>query len=103
MQTEFVVAKCDVYCRWTGPYPRYRCYVNDELFTERTWIWQDVYLEESFQIQAPVGKYTVRVELLDTEHASIKVRNLRVEHGPAVIAPDGRVQVYTPEKSNENA
>lgn len=102
MQTEFVIAKCDVYCRWTGPYPRYRCYVNDELFTERTWIWTDVYLEESFQIQAPVGKYTVRVELLDTEHASIKVRNVRVDHGPAVIAPDGRVQIYTPEKPNED-
>ena len=102
MQTEFVIAKCDVYCRWTGPYPRYRCYVNGELFSERTWIWQDVYLEESFQIQAPVGKYTVRVELLDTEHASIKVRNLRVENGPAVIAPDGRVHIYTPERSNES-
>jgi hypothetical protein len=102
MQTEFVIAKCDVYCKWTGPYPRYRCYVNDELFSERTWIWQDVYLEESFQIQAPAGKYTVRVELLDTAHASIKVRNLRVDHGPGVIAPDGRVQIYTPERSNES-
>ena len=51
MQTEFVIAKCDVYCKWTGPYPRYRCYVNDELFSERTWIWQDVYLEENLQIQ----------------------------------------------------
>jgi len=44
----------------------------------------------------------VRVELLDTEHARLKVRNLRVDTGPAVIAPDGRVHVYTPEKSNES-
>jgi hypothetical protein len=103
MQTQFVIAKCDIHCQWSGPFPRYRCYVNDELFAERTWIWQDVYLEESFQIQAPVGKYTVRVELLDTAHAKIKVRNLRIETGPAVIAPDGRVQIYTPEATNENA
>jgi hypothetical protein len=103
MQTEFIIAKYDVYCRWTGPYPRYRCYVNDELFSERTWIWNDVYLEESFQIQAPVGKYTVRVELLDTEHASIKVRNFRVEQGPGLIGRDGALHVYTPEKSNESA
>jgi len=102
MQTEFVIAKCDVYCKWSGPYPRYRCYVNNELFAERTWIWNEAYLEESFQIQAPPGKYTVRVELLDTEHASIKVRNLRVGTGPAMIAPDGRVQIYTPEKHNES-
>ena len=102
MQTEFVVAKCDIYCQWSGPYPRYRCYVNDELFTERTWTWHDVYLEESFQIQAPPGKYTVRVELLDTEHARLKVRNLRVDTGPAIIARDGTVQIYTPERPNES-
>jgi hypothetical protein len=102
MQTEFVIAKCDVYCQWSGPYPRYRCYVNEELFAERTWAWHDVYLEESFQIQAPPGKYTVRVELLDTEHARLKVRNLRVDTGPAIIARDGTVQVYTPERSNES-
>ena len=103
MQTEFIVVRCDVHCEWTGPHPRYRCYVDDELFSERTWIWHDVYLEENFQIQAPVGKYTVRVELLDTAHANIQVRNLQVNRGPAVITPDGRVQIYTPEHSNENA
>jgi hypothetical protein len=59
-------------------------------------------LEESLQIQAKPGKYTVRVELLDTEHASIKVRNVRVDTGPGVIAPDGRVHIYTPERSNES-
>jgi hypothetical protein len=72
------------------------------LFAERTWIWQDVYLEESLQLLAEPGKYTVRVELLDTEHATIKMRNLRVDTGPAVITPDGQMQVYTPEKSNES-
>ena len=102
MQTEFAIVKCDVYCKWTGPYPRYRCYVNNELFSERTWIWQDVYLEEILQIQAPPGKYTIQVELMNTEHASIKVCNVRVDAGPAVIAPDGRVHIYTPERSNES-
>ena len=102
MQKEFVIAKCDVYCRWTGPFPRYRCYVNDELFSERTWIWNDVYLEESFQIQAVPGRYTVRVELLDTEHASIKVRNLRVDTGHGFVAPDGRVEILAAGASHES-
>jgi len=102
MQKEFVVAKCDIYCKWTGPYPRYRCYVNDELFSERTWLWHDVYLEESLQIQAAPGKYTVRVELLDTEHASIKMRNLRVDTGPGLIERDGALHIYIPEKPNES-
>jgi hypothetical protein len=102
MQTEFVIATCDIHCKWTGPYPRYRCYVNNELFSERTWIWHDVYLEESLQIQALPGKYSVRVELLDTEHATIKVRNLRVATGPALIGSDGQLYIYTPEESNES-
>ena len=99
MQTQFVSAKCDVYIKWKGgPPPRYRCYVNGELFTERTWIWHDQYLEENIQIQAPVGHYEVRYELLDAEHARIKVHNLRIDAGPAIIDRQGRVQIYTPEQ-----
>lgn len=99
MQTEFVIVECDVYCKWTGPHPRYRCYVNDELFTERTWIWNDIHLEEMLQIQAPVGKYQVRFELVDPEHAELTVKNLRVKSGPAVITPQGQVQIYMPERT----
>jgi hypothetical protein len=99
MQTEFVIAECNVYMKWKGgPPPRYRCYVNNELFTERTWIWTDKYLEEMIQIQAPPGHYEVRYELLDPDQASIKVRDLRVVEGPAIIDRMGRVQIYTPER-----
>jgi len=55
--------------------------VNEELFTERTWIWSDVYLEEMFQISAPPGRYTIRFENVDPELGIIKVRNFRVD-GP---------------------
>jgi hypothetical protein len=102
MQSQFVIVNCDIYCKWTGPYPVYRVYVNNELFTERTWIWQDVYLEEALQIQAPVGKYTIQVELVNTEHAAVSVRNLRIGHGPAIITRDGLVQIYTPEATSES-
>ena len=99
MQTEFVSAVCDVYIKWKGgPPPRYRVYVNNELFTERTWIWQGQYLEENIQIQAPPGHYEVRYELLDTEHSRLKTHNLRIAAGPAVIDRQGRVQIYTPER-----
>jgi hypothetical protein len=100
MQTEFVIAECKIYMKWKGgPPPRYRCYVNNELFTERTWIWTDKYLEEMIQIQAPPGHYEVRYELLDPDQASIKVRDLRVVEGPAIIDRMGRVQIYTPERT----
>jgi hypothetical protein len=94
--TEFVIAVCDVRCQWSepAPPPRYRCYINNELFTERTWIWTNEYLEESIQISAPPGKYRVRYELVDAEDAEILVSNLRVDHGPAMITAHGDVYIY---------
>lgn len=97
MQAEFIIAVADVYCKWTGEHPRYRCYVNDELFTERTWIWRDAYLEEELQILAAPGNYVIRYELVNPEHAGLKIRNLRVKTGPAIINPQGILQVYKPE------
>jgi hypothetical protein len=100
MLKEFVIAVCDVRCRWSepSPPPRYRCYVNDELFAERTWIWHNEYLEESLQILAEPGKYRVRYELVDPDDVTLEVSNLRINQGPAVISPDGSVHIYTPKR-----
>lgn len=85
--SQFVRVLCDVYCDWEGLPPNYRLYVNDELFAERTWIWTDHYLEELLQIQAQPGEYRIRHELVAPHLASMQVRNIRVDHGPAHIAP----------------
>ena len=73
----------DVLCNWQDQCPRYRAYVNDEMFTERTWIWHDVYLEEALTIVAPVGRYLIRYELVDSHSAILKLKNWRVDHGLA--------------------
>ena len=93
MQTEFVKVVVDVYCKWSNTQPRYRAYVNNELFTERTWIWDHVYLEEEYQIQAPPGQYQIRYELLDPDGTGLKTRNMRVVHGPARIV-NGAVHIH---------
>ena len=100
MSKEFVVAVCDVRCIWDDVTisPRYRCYVNDELFTERTWIWTNEYLEESIQILAPPGKYHVHYQLVDPENATISSTNLRIIQGPAVLSPDGSIHIYMPKR-----
>ena len=95
MQTEFVMAVCDVHVKWKqGDPPRYRCYVNDELFTERSWIWHDRHLEEHIPIQAEPGHYTIRYELVEPECARIKVHNLRVITGPGTVNDKGCVHIY---------
>lgn len=81
----FVRVLCDVHCDWEDKPPEYRVFVDNELFTERTFIWQDSYLEELLQIEAPEGKYNIRYELVQPCQATLDVRNMRVELGPASI------------------
>jgi hypothetical protein len=89
MKTVFVKAVFDINCkifnhaRKNNIMPVYRVFVNDELFTERTWIWEDVYLEEILQIQAAAGQYQVQLQAVMPEYHKFTVSNHRIEHGPA--------------------
>jgi hypothetical protein len=94
MQIQDIQVLCDVYCKWRDVQPVYRCWVNDELFAERTWAWNDVYLEEQLQIHAPAGQYTVRFELVNSNGAGLKVRNIRVLSGPGRMVSENCVEIY---------
>jgi hypothetical protein len=76
-----VLSKID--CEWEGLNPVYRLYVNDELFSERTWRWTDSILEEIIQVEAEPGEYTLRYELVEPHLAQLKVGALTVDYGPA--------------------
>ena len=95
MSKKFVFVECDVYCQgWTNP-PSYRVYVNDELFTERTWIWPDHYLTEMLQISAPPGDYRVTVQAVGPQLAQFTVTNHRVEYGPAEwVKKNSRLRIH---------
>jgi len=94
MQSQDIVVVCDVYCKWRDSAPTYRCWVNHELFAERTWIWRDVYLEEQLSIRAEPGNYVVRFELVNSHSAAIKIRNMRVTAGPGRVIADNCVEIY---------
>jgi hypothetical protein len=56
-----------------------------------------MYLEEILQINAAPGKYTIRYELVDgyNNNASLKIRNMRVEHGPGrIVDKQGTLEVW---------
>jgi hypothetical protein len=86
MTAEHVILKCDVYCDWSGEPPVYRLYVNDELFAERTYIWQQQYLEELIPIYAGPGKYRITYELVPPSRGTITVKNMRITQGPATAS-----------------
>jgi len=85
MTKQFVRVLCDVNCEWESFPPTYRAYVNDELFTERTYLWSECYLEELLQIEAEPGEYTIRYELVPPHLARLSVSNIRIDHGPATV------------------
>lgn len=90
MQTKSVQVHCDVYCKCDNNDTRYRLYVNDELFTERSWIWsgKEYYLEEVITIEAPPGLYKIKYELLEPTNSKLKIRNMRVVSKNAAIHED---------------
>ena len=81
MTRQSVVVCADVSVEWQGDPPNYRVYVGDEMFTERTWIWQEQYLEEILVINALPGKYNLRWELVPPAQGKIEVTNIRIKHG----------------------
>ena len=85
MTRHFIRLFFDVHCEWEGKAPNYRVYVNDELFTERTYaLTPDMYFEEMLQIEAPPGEYVISCELVPPVFARLKVENMRVDFGPGV-------------------
>jgi len=87
MQTKSVQVQCNVYCKWDGSDTRYRLYVNDELFTERSWIWggKEYYLEEVITIEALPGLYEIKYELLEPTQNKLGIKNMRVISGNATM------------------
>lgn len=94
MTKQYVRVAAEVHCIWEGLPPVYRVYVNDELFSERTWIWTDRYLEENLQILASPGKYQIRFELVPPYLAQFWVKNMQVTHGPARIKNNDILRIY---------
>jgi hypothetical protein len=63
--------------------PKYRLYVNDDLITERTWIWNmQTYIEEYIRVDVMSGiSNTIRVELIKSKPmdlSQISLQNLKI-------------------------
>ena len=88
MTTTFVRMQFDLYCQLAGNgNPEYRVYVNDELFTERTWRFSPTqYVQEILPINAPLGEYKITVENLKPTTGNFLIRNLTCLAGLAGLA-----------------
>jgi hypothetical protein len=94
MTKRYVRVVADLHCSWEGLPPTYRVFVNDELFSERTWIWTNNYLEENLQISAEPGEYKIRFELVPPYLAQLWAKDLRVSVGTASITNNETLRIY---------
>lgn len=94
MEKKFVKIRFDVRCKWAGFPPDYRVFVNDELFTERTFIWgDDIYIKEMLQVKAEPGVYSFRVEELEPKTGEFRISSAYVEFGEARMLDDNRFEI----------
>lgn len=64
------VISLDVYCSTTQHgVPAYRLYVDNDLLTERSWIWPayEVYVKENIEVDVDTGPHQVRIESCGAE------------------------------------
>ena len=67
--------------------PRYRLYINDELFSERCYRFEsDMYLTEQLFVTKKEGTYRIRIESISD--FTYKLRNLRCKYGTAQVIND---------------
>ena len=94
MIKHFVKIRFDVHCTWEAFPPQYRVFVNDELFAERTFIWDEKhYIKEMLQIEARPGIYSFRIEELEPKTGNFTVTNPVVELGRARILDNNRFEI----------
>lgn len=80
---KYVQVTVDVDCEWdkSNP-PIYRLFVNDQLLSERTWLWTDAFLQEIIQITVPAGVYTIQLEPVGNPQAQFKLDRPDLIEGP---------------------
>lgn len=95
----YAIVVCEVHCEWRHEPPRYRLFVNDELFVERQYIWQTEYLEEVIPIWVDPGDYKIVYEIVSGYRGLFDIKNMRVEDGPpgATVLNNRVLRIPNPE------
>lgn len=82
------VITVDIYCSWDAQPQVYRIYVDNELLTERTYLWRnpDQFVRENIVISAEPGDHEFKLESVDTNFTGFQWQNFTINNQP--IATD---------------
>jgi hypothetical protein len=76
----------DVYCDAGTTQPVYRVYVNEDMYTERTWIWPsyEIFIREHLVADLPPGRHQVRIEKISGD-GNFRVERFTINNTPLIV------------------
>jgi hypothetical protein len=88
MKTVSIVV--DVWCQYNGECPVYRIYVDNDLLTERTFIWNTdtQFIREHIEVNLMPGEHWVTVEHTAGD-AKFRIENVQVDGVPVASLTEG--------------
>ncbi len=77
----------DVYCRWIVTTYAYRIYVDDDLLTERTYVWNNnsQFVRENIVVYLDPGEHTIRIEPVNPLFKGFRYENVHINKQPTNI------------------
>ena len=71
----------DIYCNWEAEPQAYRVYVDDDLLTERTYLWRntDQYVQENIVVAVEPGTHTFKLEAANKDFQGFSYKNFAVD------------------------
>ena len=79
-----VVMSVDIYCDNShGKHPYYRLWVDNELLTERTWVWPtyEIFIQENIEVDIEPGEHHIRIDNCGSK-TNFDLKNLIVDGTP---------------------
>lgn len=72
----------DVYCDWQTEPQAYRLYINNDLFTERTYIWRNPnqWVREILIAGLESGEHTITLEPVNSEFRGFRLLNFAINN-----------------------
>ena len=85
-----VVISVDIYCHWVTTPFAYRLYIDDDLLTERTYIWNNTEqaVREHIIVNLDQGVHTLKVEPVDSNVQRFIKRNVTIDRRPILLTND---------------
>ena len=81
----------DLYCSIVREHVPYRLYINDELMTERDYIWDNTkeYITEGVPLFLDHGTHTINIENLNPNNGTLSINTIRL-NGKTITLINGK-------------